>query len=162
MTLPPDLIAALNEQHTHERENAAIYAQMGFRFDREAWQGFTDLMRQQAVEEDLHAKRIAQYMTDKDAPVMFWPVAIPDAPITVLERFTFSRMREAETTSRLTQLYFFAESQEHPQTCYFLQTMLEEQIEEEKKFMDILTQVNRAGDNNAALLLIDAQLALGG
>jgi len=163
MTLPPDLSAALNEQHTHERENAAMYAQMSYNMDMQAWPGFAHLFRQQAIEEHGHADRIAQYLTDQGAPVMFQPVAV--APLVVMTPLFFmdaSVKREAETTAALTQLYFFAEAQEHPQTCFFLQEMLKEQIEEEKKFLDLFMQVNRAGDDQAALWLVDAQCAEGG
>lgn len=162
MTLPPDLSAALNEQHTHERENATLYAQMAYNLDMQAWPGFAHLFRQQAIEEYGHSDRIAEYMTDQGAPVVFQPVAIPAVMMTDPLGFMDAALkRETETTAALNQLYFFAEAQEHPQTCFFLQEMLKEQIEEEKKFSDLFLQVSRAGDNQAALWLIDAQFAKG-
>jgi ferritin heavy chain len=66
---------------------------------------------------------------------------------------------EKEINKSLLALHQVAEQQNDPQFCDFLESeFLNEQVESIKKLADMLTQLNRVGNDGLGLFLFDKEL----
>ena len=72
-----------------------------------------------------------------------------------------SFLLEADVTASLQQLYSLAERSSDTRTTVFLDPIMEGQIQSEHEFAHLLGRVRFAGEQAAALLILDAELADG-
>ena len=72
-----------------------------------------------------------------------------------------SFLLEADVTASLQQLYSLAERSSDTRTTVFLDPIMEGQIQSEHEFAHLLGRVRFAGEQAAALLILDAELAGG-
>lgn len=151
---------ALNAQINREFEASYVYLAMANFFEREGLDGFAAWMEAQSEEEREHGERILEHLRDRDARVELEGIAAPrqdfDSPLTVLRA---ALEHEREVTGHIHDLYDRArEIGDHPAEI-MLQWFVEEQVEEEKTFGDLVEKVERAGESGSALLVLDAELA---
>lgn len=156
------LRVALNEQLTWERENVAFYTAIGATLDAMTWRGSSAWMLHQAQDEIDHARRINDYLIDRNAYPTYDTLAdqlvTPEQPLVAY--YQLSLEREQATTERIKTLYYLAEAQEDPQTKAFLHWFLLEQVEEERTLTDIVQELSRC-DCAAAMLILDREYGKG-
>jgi ferritin len=140
----PNLLTALKDQLTLERQNAAAYDALAASLDVAHWPGSAAWMRKAAQEEREHAQKFTDYIVDRNEIPVF--AALEEA-ITVNgdppEHFRMALDREQTTTESIKALYYLAEADEDPQTCAFLQWFLLEQTASERAISDILKTIGR-------------------
>lgn len=150
---------AINQQIKQEFFAAYLYMAMSAHFSNESLDGFAHWMRLQAREELGHAVRLVDYLLDRGAPVEFPSVEAPPtsfgAPLSIFEA---ALEHERKVTASINDLYALAiEKQDYP-TQLQLQWFINEQVEEEASSGRVVEQLRMAGDDRAALLMMDERL----
>ena len=160
MVLSQTLQDALNEQLKQELYSSYLYLAMAAYCESKNLQGFAHWMMIQADEEREHAMRFYTFIQDRGGRVVL--KALPGPPsdfATPLEVFEQALAHEQEISSLIEQLYQRAAAEPDHATLVFLQAFISEQVEEERNASQIVETLRMAGDNGAALLLIDRELA---
>ena len=104
--------------------------------------------------------RLYDYMLDRDGRVVLDAIAQPPSEFgSLVEMFTQVLEHEKEVSSMINRLYELAVSENDHATAVELQWFIQEQVEEEKTASDMVENIKLAGDNSAALLMLDRQLA---
>lgn len=151
---------ALNDQIRHELESAYIYLSMCAHFEAENLTGFAHWMRQQSREELAHAMRLFEYMHDRGGRVTLQALEQPPtafgAPLAVFEQ---ALEHERHISRLIGECYATAGAAGDTATQVMLQWFVTEQVEEEKSAGQAVDQLRMAGDNRAALFILDRQMA---
>lgn len=151
---------ALNDQIRRELDAEYVYLAMSNYFEEENLPGFATWMRAQAAEEREHAYRILDHLQERDAEVELQTLEAPpsdwasprDAVAAALEH-------ERGVTGHIHDLYDLAQDEgDHPARV-MLEWFVEEQVEEEKTFGDLLDQLERIDGAAAGLMVLDGTLA---
>jgi ferritin len=157
--ISPTVTDALNEQLKQELYSSYLYLQMAAYCDAENLPGFSKWLRIQAEEEREHAMKFYDFILDRDGKVALQALPQPPrefgSPVNLFEQVL---AHEQEITSLIDQLYRRAGADGDHATQIFLEWFISEQIEEEKTADEILETLRMAGDNKAALLMVDREL----
>jgi ferritin len=150
---------ALNEQIKHEFFSAYAYLAMTAYFEHTNFPGFSKWTRLQYEEEIGHGMRLFDFVHARGGRAAVH--AIPEPPSdfgSPLDVFEKALRQEQKVTSSINELYELAQKEKDYGTQIELQWFITEQIEEENTFEEIIQTLQLAGDNQAALLLLDRQL----
>jgi ferritin len=151
---------ALNQQIGKEFYAAYLYLAMSAHFELGSLLGFAKWMRHQAEEELGHAMRLFDYMNRRSAAVVLEAVDAPPKDFgRPLEAFETALAHERKVTELIHHLYDLAVEKHDHATQLELQWFVTEQVEEEDSIGTIVDQLRMAGDNQAALLILDRDLA---
>ena len=157
--LSKELETALNEHLDAELFASHLYLAMAAYCESIRLPGAAHWMQLQSEEERGHALRFYQFINDRGGRIM---VGSLDAPPTDFGSLTgvFQAALEHErgVSERIQSLYRLTTDEGDYATQSFLQWFVNEQVEEEKAAKDILDQLDLAGDDKAALLLVDRDL----
>lgn len=150
---------AVSEQVGKELYAAYLYLAMSAHFDRKSLVGFSRWMRMQAQEELTHAMRLFDFMNNRGATVRLSAIDSPPSefgpPLAVFEE---ALAHERQVSELIHRLYDLALQNHDHATQLELQWFITEQVEEEKQVSTIADQVRMAGDNEAAILILDREL----
>ena len=151
--------SALNEQINHELASAYLYLSMAAHFEAENLPGQAKWMRRQSAEEQVHAMKIFDYITDRDGRVRLQAVAQPPVEFrSTLDIWERALAHEQKVSGLIHALYGLAtEAKDYP-TQALMQWFVTEQVEEEKTARSILEQVRRIGETSSALFFLDRHL----
>lgn len=146
--ITPNLLTALNEQHTRENVNRDAYRALSFALDAAGWKGSAAWMLRASNEEQEHADKFAQYIIDRGGQVDY----VITSPATlasgeILPAFEYALNIEKTNTEAIKTLYYIAEAEQDPQTCSWLKWALDEQTDAEREIADILNMLRRLDDN---------------
>jgi ferritin len=154
---------ALNRQIGQEFNAGYIYLAMSAHFERVSLVGFAAWMREQAAEELEHAMKLFDFMNHRGAEVALPGVDAPPAGFgTPLEIFRTALEHEQEVTRLIHDLYDLCADQHDHATQLELNWFITEQVEEEASVGTIVDQLEMAGDNEAAVLMLDRELGARG
>jgi ferritin len=152
--------AALNAQINAEIYSAYLYLAMSSWFDARNLKGLAGWMNVQIQEELFHAQKQHQYVLERGGKPEFGRVEAPpaqwDTPLAVFE---CAYEHEQSVTRAINDLVELGASAKDHATVNFLQWFVGEQVEEEASFDAIVQQLRLAGDNGAALLMLDREMA---
>jgi len=152
--------AALNGQLRSELYSGYLYAAMYSYFESRNLKGFANWMSVQVQEELAHAQKLIGYILERGGKPKFGSIDAPPAewksPLAVYEA---AYEHERGVTQAINDLVDVAISVRDHATATMLQWYVTEQVEEEASFDQIVQQLSLAGDNGAALLMIDRDLA---
>lgn len=158
--LSDKVLEALNTQLNNELYSAYLYLSMAAFFDYKGLKGFAHWMKIQAKEELSHAMKIYEYINDRGGRVELKDVKTPPQHWnTVTELFEHAYKHEVNVSSSIHELVRIAEAENDKPTEVFLHWFVEEQVEEEKTFNEILQTLKLAGETPQTLLIMDRELA---
>jgi ferritin len=121
--------------------------------------GFGHWMRQQSREELEHAMKFFDFLLDRGEQVQLQAIeAPPYAFRSPLDTFEQALEHEKEITARINDLYELSVQENDYPAQVFLSWFITEQVEEEKSATDIVERLRMAGEDGAALLLLDGEL----
>jgi ferritin len=150
----------INEQIRVEFQSEAYYLGMAAYFEEQDWNGFAHFMKLQAEEEREHAMKFFDFLAEVDEPV---EVPERESPRTdyssIREVFETALEQEQHVTKKIHELVDVARDRKDYEAESLLQWFVDEQIEEENLMGDILSRVKRAEGDEAALFMIDEDLA---
>jgi ferritin len=157
--LSEKLQKALNEQINNELFAAYQYLAMAEYFAARNLDGFAHWMRLQREEEIGHAMKIFDFVIDRDARVKLSPIAAPSSkfasPLDVLKK---ALEHERSVTEKINELYTAAKKENDYPTEALMQWFVLEQVEEEASALKVVERLEMAGDDKAALLMIDREM----
>lgn len=158
--MKPRMQEALNQQINAELYSSYLYISMEAYFAAENLPGAANWMRIQAQEEMFHAMKMFAFVNQRDGRVALRPIAGPpttwESPLEVFEEVY---KHEQHVTSLINDLVKTSIEESDFAANSFLQWFVNEQVEEEANAVALIHKLKRAGDNGAALLLIDNELA---
>ncbi len=151
---------ALNDQIGKEFYSAYTYLSMAAYFQSVNLPGCAHWMRVQYQEENSHALKLFDYLSDRVGKAVLQGIKQPSVEFkSPLDVFEQALGHERDVTAAISRLYSLAQKENDYATQIKLQWFVNEQVEEEKSAMDIVEQLKTIGDNNIALLMLDRQLA---
>lgn len=151
---------ALNDQVRRELQASYLYLSLSNWFEEEGLAGFSSWMSAQADEERDHAMRIVDHMHDRDAKVRYEALEAPTATFgSPRDAVEAALEHERMVTGHIHDLYELATEEGDLPARAMLEWFVEEQVEEEHTFTQLLEKMERAGDSGAGLLFLDGQLA---
>ena len=152
--------AAVNLQINREFFAAYLYLAMAAHFADEALDGFAHWMRLQSKEEVGHGMRLFQYLIDRKARVELKEIEAPPSSFgNALSIAEQALEHERKVSEQIDRIYQLAANQGDYATQVHLQWFLNEQIEEENVAETLVDRLRMAGDDRAALLILDRELA---
>jgi ferritin len=150
---------ALNEQIKHEFYSSYLYLSMASSFEVTELPGFARWMRKQSEEEREHAMKFFDFLLDRGEHVQLQALdQPPHAFRSPLDTFEQALEHEKEITSRIHKLYELSLQKNDYPAQVFLHWFVTEQVEEEKAATEVVERLRIAGDDGAALLLLDKEL----
>lgn len=153
------MLSGLNQQISHEFGAEFAYLAMAGWFDNESLLGCSAFMEAQAAEERSHALRLYEYVLDRNGRVVIGPVGAARGDFSdAADAFRNALRNEEGVSESIKRLHQMAIDEGDSPTAVFLEWFLTEQVEEEKTFDDIVRRFELAGDNAAALLVLDIEL----
>jgi ferritin len=160
MSLSDQLAHAFNEQINLEFESAYAYLGMAAWCEAAGLTGFARWLRAQAQEETDHGLRFFNFVLDRDQRVELTDIAATPANYdSVLDVFRAALGREQRVTAAIGDLYAKATAEHDYASVPILNWFTTEQIEEEATVRQIVAELERVGDNTAALVLLDREMA---
>ncbi len=155
----PKLNEALQHQIREEFYSAYLYLSMAADMAARNLNGMAAWLEAQAQEELAHAMKIYRFLLDRGQPIMLQEIPAPpshwERP---LEAFRDAYHHEQHITKKIHELVDLAREVDDKPTQVFLQWFVEEQVEEEASTEEVVALLEMAGEDGAALLLVDQKL----
>jgi ferritin len=157
--LSPKMQDALNGQITKEFYASQLYLAMSAHFEALNLKGFAYWMRVQSDEEREHALKLFDFILDRGGSVELGAVEQPPGEFgSPIEIFQASLAHERRVTGWINELYAAASAENDYASQVFLQWFIDEQVEEESNATEMIDRLAMAGDNRAALLMLDTEM----
>ncbi len=154
------MLEALNEQVNKEFYSAYLYLAMSAYCNTIGLPGFSNWMRQQYEEENLHVTKLYDYILGQGGDVHLKQITEPPqkygSPVEIFEQ---TLEHEQFVTRCIHKLMGQAVDEQDYATQALLQWYVTEQVEEESNVNDILAPLHMVGDDKGGLMMIDQQLA---
>jgi ferritin len=152
--------AALSKQFNNELHSSYTYLAMAAWCDEHGLKGFANWMRVQAQEEMAHAMILHNYLRDQSAHLDFFPVAAPHVEAdSIRALFDHAFKHEQGVTASFLHIASLARDASDFATGNFIQFFIDEQVEEESSFRDIMDQLKLIGDAGHVLFMLDREMA---
>ena len=150
---------ALNEQINREFFASYLYLAMAAHFEEQSLDGFARWMYAQSEEEYGHAMRILRHVLERGGHVELAPIAAPPAEFGApLDVFQQSLDHERKVTGHIHDIYRLAMEEQDYAAQSLMEWFVNEQVEEEDTVGRIVDRLRMAGDDRAAILMLDAEL----
>ncbi|MGM9805470.1 MAG: ferritin [Candidatus Aphodosoma sp.] len=148
-----------NVQIAAEMWSSNLYMSMAYYLDRQGLDGMACWMKKQAHEELEHAYRFADYLASRGGVVKVDKIdVVPQGWGAVGEVFESVYKHECHVSKLIDNLYELAVAEKDYASQDFLMTFVREQVEEEATALSISEKIKMAGNNDSAMLLLDAKL----
>lgn len=159
MKLVEAVESALNKQINAEMSAYYTYLSMSSWFEAQNLAGFATWMRDHAEEEMAHAMRIYDYVNERGGRVRLMAIDAPENEWDSIEAIIADALKHEEHVTQLIyELTDIADDEDDYATENFLQWFVDEQVEEEKVVGDLLADVQRVGDFNPGIFMLDREL----
>jgi ferritin len=151
---------ALNKQIKYELDSSYLYLSMASYCESINLNGFASWMKSQSAEEYEHAMKFYNFLHERGADVELLQIDKPPQTFgSPLELFKKALENEQKVTELIHSLYETALEEKDYPAQVMLHWFIEEQVEEEDMVTGIIEKLKMAGDQGAALLMMDRQLA---
>ena len=158
--LSDKLLANLNEQIKFELYSSNLYLAMAAYCAAQNLDGFANFYIVQANEERGHAMKFFDFIREKRGRLQLTALDEPQNDFkSVADTVEISFKHEQFVTKRIDELMNHAIEEKEHATVSFLKWFVDEQVEEESNFDELLTNVRRVADSGSGLLMLDGILA---
>lgn len=155
-----ELIHALNEQMNFEFYSAHTYMAMAAYCSGESLDGFANFFIVQAEEERFHAMKIYKFMNDRGYRATLTAMPEPTNEYTsMLDVFEHGYAHEKRNTEKFYHLADLALNEREHATIYFLKWFIDEQVEEEALFDNLIQKLRRIEQDSNAFYMMDTEFA---
>jgi len=152
------IIKAIDEQIGNEFAAMLQYTAISAHFAAETLPELAAHFAKQAEEEKQHAHKFVQYVVDTGARVSIPAVAAPQCNFdSAAQAVQLSLEQEKKVSAQINTLVHMAKEESDYTTDNFLQWFVQEQLEEVSSMSDLLSVVQRAGEEN--LLRVEEYLS---
>jgi ferritin len=150
----------LNRQINEELFSAYLYFAMSAHFEAENWKGFASWLRIQAIEELGHADRFYKFVIERGGRVELQSIEKPTKEWkNALSVFEDGLKHERHITERINHLMDIAIKEKDYASQSILKWFVDEQVEEEANFSEIVAKLKMIEDSPRALFYLDHELA---
>lgn len=157
--LSEKLLGALNAQITHEFEAANLYLSMAAYCAEQGYPGLSNFFVAQAEEERFHAMKFFNFVNELGARAVVAGLPNPQQDFgSVVDTFKAGLEHEKSVTKLIYDILEIAYADKHYATVSFLQWFVDEQVEEEASFQEILDKIAIVGTEGPGLYLLDKEL----
>lgn len=150
----------LNEQINKEFYSGYLYLAMSAYFDKTGLHGFANWTKVKAKNEIDHGMSLFEYLLDRNSNIHLKSIAIPskdfNSPIQVFEEIY---EHEKNITSSINEIAYLSLEECDLATKNFINWYINEQVEEEKTALDIVTKLKLFGDEKISLYMLDKELS---
>ena len=141
--LAPDMIAMLNTQIQNEITSSQIYRAMSCWLDENGWVNASKYFFKSADEEMKHMSKVYEYLFDKNCKAMVPPVALVNQQFADFRSIVEAALtHEMLVSKQWDDIAALARSLNDNSTVELALWFNKEQVEEEKKFRDVLFYMN--------------------
>lgn len=163
MVISDKMVEALNSQIREELQSAYIYAAMAADCHEKDMPGAATWFEVQASEEMGHAQRIYRFVLEREGRVIFDGLEKPQASWESLEAiFKKAYAHEQHITQCIYDLVSLARKEGDLGSEAFLNWFVSEQVEEEANALAVIRKLEKIGDSQQGLYLIDRELGARG
>lgn len=153
------MLQAINEQINRELFSAYLYRAAGSSLASDNYPGMADWMSSQASEENEHAEKFIQFVEDRGGRVVFEAIKKPKGDFSSpVAAFEGALEHEQFITDHINKLYALAVKEKDYAAQVLLGWFVDEQVEEEASVGLVVEKLRRAGNDSAALLMLDSEL----
>lgn len=158
--LSEQLTNALNDQFNNELRAAHAYIAMATYFSEKGYHGFANFYIVQSQEENQHAMKFYDFLITMGEKPMLQALGEPtnhfESAVNVVEH---SLQQEQEVTRNIYALVTLADELQEHATLSFLDWFIEEQMEEEKMFRDLIARLKGINEGGEYFLKMDDEFA---
>jgi len=160
--IPTELADAFNNQIKSELDGAHFYLGIAQFFYEKSLDGFGFWFTQQYYEELNHARLMMDFLKKKNSKVVLTSVDTPpqlssDEALAIFEQ---SLGVEEVQTDRIGALYAKAVETNARDAATFLQWFIDEQVEEEDNFQNVIDRLKMIQHSPEGILMLDKELSL--
>ncbi len=157
--LSKKLLSVLNEQIHHEFDAANLYLSMAAYCGDKGFSGFSNFFVAQAEEERFHGMKIYHFINELGAKAVISGLPEPQQDFEgPTNTFKAALEHEMKVTELIHNLLDIAHEEKHYPTISFLQWFVDEQVEEEASFQEILDKLEIIGESRSGLYALDQEL----
>jgi ferritin len=150
---------AINRQIKDELYSAYLYLSMAAYFEAASLPGFASWMRMQSQEEVEHAMKFFDFVNERGGRVELQAIEQPtvefESPLAVFEA---TYQHEQKVTGLIHNLYALAVEEKDYAAQVMLHWFIDEQVEEEATASQIVELLERIGDKDQGLIMLDREL----
>jgi ferritin len=151
---------AINKQINAELYSSYLYLSMAAYFEDLNLPGFANWMRVQTQEENFHAMKFFDYLSERGGRIILDSIVAPPTEWTSpLDVFEYTYKHEQLVTSLINDLVDLSIEIKDHATNNLLQWYVAEQVEEESNADAIVKKLKLMGDAPGGLFMIDQELA---
>ena len=155
-----NLEQAINEQINFEYYSAYTYLAMSAYAEEIDFPGVANFFKIQTREELDHARKMYDYVFQKGGKVILEAIEKPRSQYDdLLTLFEEGLKHEQTVTKKIYNIANIALDEKEHATMSFLSWFVDEQVEEEESFTNLVKKIKRASGNEASLYMIDDELA---
>ncbi|WP_199614857.1 ferritin [Paenibacillus alkalitolerans] len=155
-----NLLRALNGQMNFEFYSSQTYLSMGSFCAAEGFDGFANFFEVQAEEERFHAMKIYRYIHSLGKHAVIAGMDDPEKRFaSIRDAFEKGYAHEREVTKRIYALSDIALNEREHATMHFLKWFIDEQVEEEAMFDNIVHKLKLIEKDSNAFIMMDAEFA---
>lgn len=153
------LIKALNDQFNYELLSAHYYLAMASYCSEQDLDGFANFFKAQADEERFHAMKFYDYVIEVDGRILISDISNPQNNYeSMVDVFKTALEHEKSVTKKVYNLMDMAKEEGEHATQNFLNWFVGEQVEEEAGMKAIIKRLERLGNDNHGLFMLDKEL----
>ncbi len=153
------MLQEINQQIQEETFSAYIYLAMAAWLEENGYKGMATWMRVQAREEKIHADVFYNFITERQGHVKLQAIqAPPDTWASPLEVFKAAYDHEVHITGRINHMVKVARDLNDNASERMLHWFVDEQVEEEANTSEAVQQLEIAGDQAQAVLMLDREM----
>lgn len=151
---------AINKQINAELYSAYLYLSMAAYFQEENLSGFANWMQIQFQEEQFHAMKLFNYLTERGGRVILQTIEAPKSDFDgVIAVFTETLEHERHVTKLLNELADVADEVRDRPTQNLVGWYVDEQVEEENTAESILNSLKLINGEGHGMLMLDREFA---
>ena len=161
MRLSTKMKKALNDQIALESGASNTYLAMASWAEVTGYHGAAKYFYAQSDEERTHMLKIVQYVNNLGVQAQIPAIKAPQGSYKSLEAsFKLALKNEQNVTKAIHKMVEIAQKEKDHSTYTFLEWFIDEQVQEETKFEDILQKFDLIGRDKLAITEIDRQLGI--
>jgi len=154
------LLEQLNRQMNYEFYSSQTYLSMASYCAAESFDGFANFFEVQAEEEKFHAMKIYRYINTLGKRAVITGMKDPLVEFSsIRDVFEKGYEHEKEVTRRIYELSDIAMNEREHATIHFLKWFIDEQLEEEAMFDNIVHKLRLIEKDSNAFIMMDAEFA---
>ena len=154
-----EILDSLNKQINKEFFSSYLYLSMAMYFETKGLSGFSVWMKNQALEEQTHAVKLLNFVTERGGRVVLDKLEAPQNEWeTPLAAFEAALKHEEFITESINKLVDISIDNRDHATNSFLQWFVNEQVEEEAIAGDIVNKLKLIGSSGNGIFMLDREL----